>query len=39
MKVIKKAKKAEMEKAMKKEACSSYSACSSDCPRCRVSDG
>lgn len=39
MKVIKEVKKEEMSKAMSKEARSNYSACSSDCPRCRVSDG
>lgn len=39
MKIVKAVKKSEMERTMTKEAHRNYSACSSDCPRCRVSDG
>lgn len=39
MKILKKVSKAEMDKAMEIAAKSAYSACSDDCPRCRVSDG
>lgn len=39
MKILKDVSKKEMEQAMKMEAKMAYSACSDDCPRCRVSDG
>ena len=39
MKIIKMVKKEKMETNMRQEAKIAYSACSDDCPRCRVSDG
>lgn len=39
MKIVKLVSKEAMSKAMKSEAKNIYSACSSDCPRCRISDG
>lgn len=39
MRIIKKVNKADMNQVMLKEAKIAYSACSDDCPRCRVSDG
>lgn len=39
MLILKNTNKKEMEQAMKAEAKKAYSACTDDCPRCRVSDG
>lgn len=40
MRVVKKAVKMEIIKAMKKDAAKKFAACSPEkCPRCRVSDG
>ncbi len=39
MEILKNVSKEEMEQAMEMEAKLAYSACSDDCPRCRVSDG
>ena len=39
MKVVRKISKVSMEQSMVREAKASYSACSDDCPKCRVSDG
>ena len=39
MKSIKCVKKTDMLKSMTKLAQTSYETCSSDCPRCRISDG
>lgn len=39
MEILKKVDKREMEQEMEKEAKMEYSACSDDCPKCRVSDG
>lgn len=40
MRVVKKAVKMEIIKAMKKDAAKKFAACSHEkCPRCRVSDG
>lgn len=39
MKIIKNVSKNKMSKSMQKEAKKAYSACSNDCPKCRVSDG
>lgn len=39
MEILKNVSKKEMEQAMKIEAKLAYSACSDDCPKCRVSDG
>ncbi|WP_370742682.1 hypothetical protein [Ruminococcus callidus] len=40
MKVVNKAKSAEMVKSMKKDATKKFSACNPEkCPRCRISDG
>lgn len=39
MTILKSVSKEDMEHSLKKEAMQAYSACSNDCPRCRVSDG
>lgn len=39
MEIIKNVTKSNMENAMIAEAKLQYSACSDDCPRCRISDG
>lgn len=39
MKIVKYVDKDAMNNAMKLEAKQLYSACGSDCPRCRISDG
>lgn len=39
MEIIKAVSKTSMETALLNEAKAEYSACSDDCPRCRVSDG
>ena len=39
MTILKNVSKKDMEHAMEAEAKLAYSACTDDCPRCRVSDG
>ena len=39
MKIVRKISKVNMEQSMVNEAKVAYSACSDDCPKCRVSDG
>lgn len=39
MVILKKTSKKEMQRVMETEAKKSYSTCSDDCPRCRISDG
>lgn len=39
MTILKNVSKSDMERSMELEAKQAYSACSDDCPRCRVSDG
>lgn len=39
MNILKDVSKKEMERSLENEAKQAYSACSDDCPRCRVSDG
>ncbi len=39
MTILKNVSKSDMERSMEREAKQAYSACSDDCPRCRVSDG
>lgn len=39
MTILKNVDKNDMKRSMEHEAKNAYSACSEDCPRCRVSDG
>lgn len=39
MTILKAVSKTSMERSMELEAKTSYSACTEDCPKCRVSDG
>lgn len=39
MTILKNVSRIDMERSMEREAKQTYSACSDDCPRCRVSDG
>lgn len=39
MVILKNVSKSEMERSLELEAKEAYSACSDDCPRCRISDG
>lgn len=39
MTILKSVNKKDMEHSLKLEAMNAYSACTEDCPKCRVSDG
>ena len=39
MTILKNVDKNDMKRSMEKKKKNAYSACSEDCPRCRVSDG